>query len=78
MLFMGSISLWRTITSGVAGLVNRFTSEAWSNASPPIDTISQEIYQLEQSLAEIATRPSRAIRAPQPLTEQQKILDLAG
>lgn len=78
MLFMGSISLWRTITSGLSGLLDYITNEAWQTTSPPIDAISQEIHQLEQSLAEIATRPSRVIRAPQPLTEQQKIIDLAG
>ncbi|GAB4451211.1 MAG: hypothetical protein Kow0031_33820 [Anaerolineae bacterium] len=78
MLFMGSRSLWKSISSGLSGLKDRFGDEARQAAAPPIDAISQEIYQLEQSLAEIATRPSRIIRAPKPLTEQQKIIDLAG
>lgn len=78
MLFMGSLSLWKTITNGLSDLMGRFSYEEWHTISPPIDTISQEIHQLEQSLAEIATRPSRVIRTPKPLTEQQKIIDLAG
>lgn len=40
-----------------------------------------EIYQLEKTLANAPTRPSRRIqrpKPPEPLTEQQKIMDLAG
>jgi hypothetical protein len=78
MLFMGSFSLWNTISSGLSDFMERFAAQDWQTTSPPIDAISQEIHQLEQSLAEIATRPSRVIRTPKPLTEQQKIIDLAG
>jgi hypothetical protein len=44
----------------------------------PTDAIQLEIYRLEQSLKEMATHPSPRVRNPRPLTEQQKIIDLAG
>jgi hypothetical protein len=43
-----------------------------------IDAFQLEIYQIEQSLREMATRPSPRVKHPRPLTEQQKIIDLAG
>ena len=45
----------------------------------PIDTLQQEIHQIEKTLAD--TRPSRVARRAtplEPITEQQKIIDLAG
>ena len=48
-------------------------------SSQPSDIFQQEIHQIEKVLAD--TRPSRIIRTPtptEPITEQQKIMDLAG
>ncbi len=71
--------LRHVITNKLIAFVNLFIHDQWESASPPAkDALQQEIYQIEQSLVEIATRPSRVIRKPQPLTEQQKIIDLAG
>ena len=49
--------------------------------SQRVDALQIEIYQLEKTLANAPTRPTRTIRNSKPLepiTEQQKIIDLAG
>jgi hypothetical protein len=46
-----------------------------------VDALQAEIYQFERNLASAPTRPTRSIRNSKPLepvTEQQKIMDLAG
>lgn len=50
-------------------------------SSQTVDTLQAEIYQLEKTLANAPTRPTRTVRNSKPLepiTEQQKIIDLAG
>lgn len=50
-------------------------------ASQAMDSLNEEVHRLEQALDDMATRPSRVIRKPdllEPITEQQKIIDLAG
>jgi hypothetical protein len=45
------------------------------------DALHDEICRIEPALADRATRPNRAVETPkllEPLTEQQKIIDLAG
>jgi hypothetical protein len=49
--------------------------------SQKVESLRAEIYQLEKTLASAPTRPIRTIRHSKPLepiTEQQKIVDLAG
>lgn len=49
--------------------------------SQVMDVLHQEIHQIEQNLSNMSTRPSRAVRktrSTEPMTEQQKIIDLAG
>jgi hypothetical protein len=75
MLYMDIMLLRSRISNMLAGFVVR---QEYTAHLPAGDTLEQEIYRLEQSLAEMATRPSRVIRQPKPLTEQQKIIDLAG
>jgi hypothetical protein len=72
--------LKQAITQQVRGLLHNLTGSSWPQvSSPPVDAIYQEIYHIEQSMVDIATRPSRpAARQAKPLTEQQKIIDLAG
>jgi hypothetical protein len=46
-----------------------------------VDSLRSEINQLERNLAHAPTRPTRLVRQTKPLepiTEQQKIMDLAG
>ena len=46
-----------------------------------VDALQEEIYQLEKTLANAPTRPTRSIRNSkpiEPITEQQKIMDLSG
>jgi hypothetical protein len=50
-------------------------------SSQRVDALHSEIYQLEKTLANAPTRPTRTVRNSRPLepvTEQQKIVDLAG
>ncbi len=78
-MFMDILPLRHRISTTLISFVARFSEPDW-DAAPPraTDTLQQEICQLEQALVEFATRPSRVVRAPKPLTEQQKIIDLAG
>lgn len=48
--------------------------------SETVDELYEEIYQLEKTLSHAPTRPTRVQRAKslEPITEQQKIMDLAG
>lgn len=47
-----------------------------------VENLQAEIYQLEKTLASAPTRPIRTVRHStkplEPITEQQKIVDLAG
>jgi hypothetical protein len=50
-------------------------------SSQKVDDLRTEIYHLEKTLAAAPTRPTRLARATRPLepvTEQQKIVDMAG
>lgn len=50
-------------------------------SSQSADSFHPEIYPFEKTLANAPTRPTRVIRNSKPLepvTEQQKIMDLAG
>jgi len=76
-----------TRLSGQA-LVNKLTDFMdWLNQErqiyttpPSLDQFRQEIHQIEKTLAD--TRPTRVLRSAnrpvEPMTEQQKIMDLAG
>ena len=72
----------QAIVAQVSAFVARITGHRWDIApSQTVDALQQEIHQIEQSLNDVATRPSQVVRKPQaltPLTEQQKIIDLAG
>jgi len=49
--------------------------------SQTVDSLRAEVYQLEKTLAHAPTRPMRLVRNSrpiEPITEQQKIVDLAG
>jgi hypothetical protein len=50
-------------------------------SSQKVDTLRAEIYQLEKTLANAPTRPTRMVRhskSLEPITEQQKFVDMAG
>jgi hypothetical protein len=50
-------------------------------SSQRVDALRTEIYHLEKTLAAAPTRPTRLARGTKPLepiTEQQKIVDMAG
>jgi len=69
----------RSLINRLGRLVNWVTQGRWQIVTPPIDTLQHEIYQLEKTLTD--TRPSQVVRharSPEPVTEQQKIIDLAG
>jgi hypothetical protein len=66
------------IKQALSNLVSRFNHPQQDALPPQVDAIYQELIQLEQSLREFTACPTSAIRPPNPLTEQQKIIDLAG
>lgn len=72
----------RIIVSRVTAFVGRFVDRRHDAIAPPIpQAVDEEICRIEQALADMSTRPSRVVRKAEllePLTEQQKIIDLAG
>ena len=61
--------------------VDWVTNGRWQMVpSERVDELYTEIYQLEKTLAKAPTRPMRVqkLKALEPITEQQKIMDLAG
>lgn len=65
----------------VGGLIGWLTNGRWQVIpAERVDELYTEIYQLERTLANAPTRPMRLRRSRplEPLTEQQKIMDLAG
>lgn len=72
----------RVIINRVTAFVERLVDKRHNVvASPQSDPINEEVCRIEQALADMFTRPNRRICKPEhlePLTEQQKIIDLAG
>lgn len=70
------------VAKKLISFVNWLTQERWQILhSHMIDTLQTEIYPLDKNLANAPTRPTRTVRHSKPLepiTEQQKIMDLAG
>ena len=65
----------------MVGLVEWVTNGRWQIVqSDRVDELYTEIYQLEKRLAKAPTRPVRVQKPKslEPITEQQKIMDLAG
>ena len=65
----------------MVGLVEWVTNGRWQIVqSDRVDELYTEIYQLEKTLAKAPTRPMRVQKPKslEPITEQQKIMDLAG
>jgi hypothetical protein len=66
----------------LVNLADWLTQGQWQIVSSHhVETLREEIYQLEKTLASAPTRPIRTVRHSKPLepiTEQQKIVDLAG
>ena len=75
------IQLYSTMEK-LAGFIGWLTNDRWQVMSAEtVDELYTEIYQLERSLANAPTRPTRVRTPPKPLepiTEQQKIMDMAG
>ena len=67
----------------LANLMDRVVQQSQPVPAPqPIESLPEEICRLEQALGEMcARRPASLMPAPvslEPITEQQKIMDLAG
>lgn len=78
-----SITLSRQVITGkLTSYINRLTNGQLQGSVPQtMDALQLEIYRIEQTLTNVATRPSRAVhrnQPPSPLAEHQKIIDLAG
>jgi hypothetical protein len=65
----------------LADFVRWVSKDRWQIISTnTVDDLYGEIYQLEKTLSHAPTRPTRIRKAKslEPITEQQKIMDLAG
>jgi len=78
---MNIISSGQILSEKLTSLVDRLAeSRRQFTSTQNVDELYAEIRQREKRLANAPTRPTR-VRKPQPLepiTEQQKIMDLAG
>ena len=79
---MNQVSQRRFIFERLVSFAGWLSQGKWKIvSSQTVDELHSEIYQLEKSLANAPTRPTRIVRNSKPLepiTEQQKIVDLAG
>ncbi len=71
----------RDIMNTIMSFINKFTAPVY--ASPEhLDAFQHEVSRLERQLAKRATRPlddtRRSPRFTEPITEQQKIMDMSG
>ena len=70
------------ITEKISGMVDWLAQKRWDFvAKDTTDALQVEIHQLKKTLSNAPTRPTRAVRnlkSLEPVTEQQKITDLAG
>ena len=58
---------------------DQFVEKRWQTlADPPTDGLYSEIYRLEKRLSRTPTRPLHIVRQIEPVTEQQKIMDMSG
>lgn len=66
----------------LVSLADWLTHRQWQIvSSQKVDVLRTEIYQLEKTLANAPTRPTRMARhskSLEPITEQQKFVDMAG
>ena len=78
---MSATSQLHIVMEKLASFVGWLTNGRWKVI--PADTVDElytEIYQLEKTLANAPTRPMgiRNSKPVEPISEQQKIMDLAG
>lgn len=70
------------ITYRISNFIRQWALRPWGiQIQPAVEAWEQEIHQLEQNLVNEVTRPGRASRGGAtlgPLTEQERIIDLAG
>jgi hypothetical protein len=71
------------VTEKITGIVDWFTQKRKSfTSTDSSDALYAEIHQLKKTLATAPTKPTRAVRnkneSLEPVTEQQKIMDMAG
>lgn len=72
-----------SVTEKISGIVDWFTRKRKSfTATDSSDALYEEIHQLKKTLSTAPTKPTRAVRSNneslEPVTEQQKIMDMAG
>lgn len=82
---MEAMSAGHTLVNRLINFVEESIEKRRQVVLPPaidaLDTFQEEIYRIEQSLADMTARSNRVVRKPkliEPITEQQKIIDLAG
>ncbi len=73
----------RVLSDKLISFIGWLRQERGQDVSPYSgDAFDQELHQLEQTLNDVSTRPSSIVRrlnnSLEPITEQQRIIDLAG
>jgi hypothetical protein len=80
-----NISSENFVTERISGIVDWFTQKRKSfsfTTTDSSDALYEEIHHLKKTLTTAPTKPTRAVRSKneplEPVTEQQKIMDMAG
>ena len=80
-----NISSENFVTERISGIVDWFTQKRKSfrfTTTDSSDALYQEIHHLKKTITTAPTKPTRAVRGKneplEPVTEQQKIMDMAG
>jgi hypothetical protein len=81
-VFLMNTRLHSSVTQRLRGVVDWLTQKRWQIVSAQTtDALYTEIYQLKEALSNAPTRPTRTVRkfeSVEPVTEQQKFMDMAG
>jgi hypothetical protein len=72
-----------SVTEKISGIVDWFAQKRKSfTSTDSSDALYEEIHQLKKTLSVAPTKPTRVVRSKneslEPVTEQQKIMDMAG
>jgi hypothetical protein len=72
-------SYHQTVVEKVALFFDQIVEKRWQTLpDQPTDDLYLEIYRLEKRLSRTQTRPLQISRQIEPITEQQKIMDMSG
>ena len=82
-MLLGSKIDHQIVVEKISNFLNQYLPKVWLSVSEKkVDGFYAEIHHLEQGLSQSPSRPTLAVRKHpkilEPITEQQKIMDMSG